>query len=134
MKGIAFYVETFFLEQINGINSKLEQILPQKSVSSMRVRSAGGVPPRRVIVSRGQDEDQEEDEEDFSEVEEEMMNLFRKITSPLRRVRQRKFSVDKLESDIAAVKYKQFIFFLKLSDFFQSRHGEIQHGSEANIG
>ena len=60
-----------------------------------------------MIVSHGQEEEQEEDEEDFSEVEEEMVNLFRKITSPLRRVRQRKFSVDKLETDIAAVKYKQ---------------------------
>ena len=53
-----------------------------------------------------QDRDVEEDteEEDFSRVEDEMMSIFRKITGPLRRARQRKYSTEKLETEIATIK------------------------------
>ena len=48
---------------------------------------------------------EEEEEEDLSRVEEEMMTLFRKITGPMRRARQRKYSADKIESEIEKIKY-----------------------------
>ena len=51
------------------------------------------------------EEEEEEEEEDLSRVEEEMMTLFRKITGPMRRARQRKYSADKIESEIEKIKY-----------------------------
>ena len=50
------------------------------------------------------EEEDTEEEEDFSRVEDEMMSIFRKITGPLRRARQRKYSAEKLETEIATIK------------------------------
>ena len=58
--------------------------------------------PRHMVGTQGMDS--EEEEEDLSRVEEEMMALFRKITGPMRRARQRKYSSDKIESEIEKIK------------------------------
>ena len=57
--------------------------------------------PRHMVGTQGMDS---EEEEDLSRVEEEMMALFRKITGPMRRARQRKYSSDKIESEIEKIK------------------------------
>ena len=59
--------------------------------------------PRHMVGTQGMDSEEEE-EEDLSRVEEEMMALFRKITGPMRRARQRKYSSDKIESEIEKIK------------------------------
>ena len=56
-----------------------------------------------MVGSQGMDSEEEE-EEDLSRVEEEMMALFRKITGPMRKARQRKYSSDKIESEIETIK------------------------------
>ena len=81
--------------QLQAITSKLERVIVprRRSVAS----------PRHMVGT--QDMDSEEEEEDLSRVEEEMMTLFRKITGPMRRARQRKYSADKIESEIEKIKY-----------------------------
>ena len=61
--------------------------------------------PRHMVGTQAMDTEEEEEEEELSRVEEEMMNLFRKITGPMRRARQRKYSADKIESEIEQIKY-----------------------------
>ena len=62
--------------------------------------------PRHMVGTQAMDTNEEEEgDEELSRVEEEMMNLFRKITGPMRRARQRKYSADKIESEIEQIKY-----------------------------
>ena len=80
--------------QLQAITSKLERVIVprRRSVTS----------PRHMVGTQDMDS---EEEEDLSRVEEEMMTLFRKITGPMRRARQRKYSADKIESEIEKIKY-----------------------------
>ena len=82
--------------QLQAITSKLERVIVprRRSVTS----------PRHMVGTQDMDSEEEE-EEDLSRVEEEMMTLFRKITGPMRRARQRKYSADKIESEIEKIKY-----------------------------
>ena len=81
--------------QLQAITSKLERVIVprRRSVTS----------PRHMVGTQDMDSEEEE-EEDLSRVEEEMMTLFRKITGPMRRARQRKYSADKIESEIEKIK------------------------------
>ena len=69
--------------------------------------------PRHMVGTQGMDSEEEVGEEDLSRVEEEMMALFRKITGPMRRARQRKYSSEKIESEIEKIKYMPNELFLK---------------------
>ena len=84
----------FVTGQLQTITNKLEKVIVPRRRSMTS--------PRHMVGSQGMDS--EEDEEDLSRVEEEMMTLFRKITGPMRRVRQRKYSADKIESEIEQIK------------------------------
>ena len=78
-------------------------IVPRRS--GQRGRTV--ISPRLMVGTQDMDseEEEEEDEEDLSRVEEEMMTLFRKITGPMRRARQRKYSSEKIESEIEKIRY-----------------------------
>ena len=91
----------FFSGQLHAISSKLEKVIVPRR-SSMKGRSVSS--PRHMVGTQAMDTEEEE-EEDLSRVEEEMMTLFRKITGPMRRARQRKYSSDKIESEIEKIKY-----------------------------
>ena len=84
----------FVTGQLQTITNKLEKVIVPRRRSMTS--------PRHMVGSQGMDS--EEDEEDLSRVEEEMMTLFRKITGPMRRARQRKYSADKIESEIEQIK------------------------------
>ena len=84
--------------QLNGISKKLDAKFPNKM---MRTR---GLKPKSVVYSS--DETEPEDE-DMKDVEDEMLTLFRKMT----RVRQRKFPVEKIQSEISAVRSLESINF-----------------------
>ena len=92
----------FFSGQLHAISSKLEKVIVPRR-SSMKGRSVSS--PRHMVGTQAMDTEEEEEEEDLSRVEEEMMSLFRKITGPMRRARQRKYSSDKIESEIEKIKY-----------------------------
>ena len=77
--------------------------------------------PRHMVGTQAMDTNEE-----LSRVEEEMMNLFRKITGPMRRARQRKYSADKIESEIEQIKYAFNIHELSILQFHQGWPGEIK--------
>ena len=88
--------------QLGAINNKLDRLLVPRR-SSLKGRSVSS--PRHMVGTQDRDaEEDTEEEEDFSRVEDEMMSIFRKITGPLRRARQRKYSAEKLETEIATIK------------------------------
>ena len=79
--------------QLNGISHQLEAKFPNRAMRT-RVQSA-----KNVVYSRDEVEEEDEEEE-LRDVESDMLTLFRKMT----RVRQRKFPVEKIQSEIEAVR------------------------------
>ena len=91
-------------EQLTTMTQKLEIILPSRLMMGMRTRNMQS--PLNIVRSPSEDtpDDAKDDDEDLTNVENDMLSLIRKITVPLRRVRQRKFSVEKIENEIGAIK------------------------------
>ena len=96
-------------DKLTVMSQKLEILLPSRLMAGLKNRNMNG--PSNIVRSQGEDDSEDDDDDDdeeedysYSKVEDEMINLFRKITVPLRRVRQRKFTVEKIENDVAAVK------------------------------
>ena len=83
---------TGMVTQLNSISKQLEAKFLNRGMRT-RVHSA-----KNVVYSR--DDLEEEDEEELRDVESDMLTLFRKMT----RVRQRKFPVEKIQSEIEAVR------------------------------
>ena len=83
---------TGMVTQLNSISKQLEAKFLNRGMRT-RVQSA-----KNVVYSR--DEVEDEDEEELRDVESDMLTLFRKMT----RVRQRKFPVEKIQSEIEAVR------------------------------